>query len=53
MPYYHCKHCNFTFKREGEVDCCPDCGKPEVREALQSEVDEFKKNAEQPQRERN
>ncbi len=45
MPYYYCKHCGFAFKREGEVDRCPDCGKKEVRDALKSEIDEFKKNA--------
>ncbi len=44
MPYFYCKHCGFTFKRVGKVDCCLDCGKPEVREALPSEIAEFKKN---------
>ena len=28
MPVYHCTNCHFTFKREGKVDSCPDCGKP-------------------------
>ncbi len=44
MPYYYCKQCGFTFKREGEVDRCPDCGKKKVRDTLPSEIAEFKKN---------
>ena len=44
MPIYHCKNCGFTFKRQGEMDTCPDCGKKDVREALPVEVEEFKKN---------
>ncbi len=51
MPYYHCECCNFTFKREGDVDCCPDCGKKEVREAKQWEIEEFKKDHQQEEQE--
>ena len=29
MPVYYCKKCGFTFKREGKVESCPDCGKLE------------------------
>lgn len=47
MPVYHCTHCGFTFKREGEVTNCPDCGKPEVRLALQSEIEDLKKETEE------
>ena len=41
MPIYHCMHCGFDFKRTSKPDCCPDCGKPEIRLALESEKKEF------------
>ena len=44
MAYYHCKNCGFTFKREGQQENCPDCGKPDVRLALKEEIEEYKKN---------
>lgn len=44
MPVYHCKHCLFNFKREGEVKACPDCGKPDVRLATQKEIKEFERD---------
>lgn len=44
MPIYYCKNCGFTFKRVGKVETCPDCGKPDVRLALEHEVSEFQKN---------
>lgn len=44
MPIYFCKNCGFTFKRESKIDTCPDCGKADVRQALPSEVEKFKKN---------
>lgn len=43
MPVYYCKNCGFTFKRESAVDACPDCGKPEVRPALEREIEEFQR----------
>lgn len=44
MPVYHCKHCLFNFKREGEVKVCPDCGEPDVRLATQKEIKEFERD---------
>lgn len=43
MPVYHCTNCGFTFKREGKPEQCPDCGKPNIRAALKSEIVEFEK----------
>ncbi len=43
MPIYHCMNCGFTFKREGETERCPDCGKPEIRAAMKQEIVEFEK----------
>ena len=34
----------FTFFRAGEVETCPDCGKPAVREATDKEKEEYRKN---------
>lgn len=42
MPVYHCTNCHFTFKREGEVTTCPDCGKPDIRPATEQEIEDFK-----------
>jgi hypothetical protein len=36
---YTCRTCRFTFSRVGEVDDCPDCGKPSIREATPEEID--------------
>ena len=41
---YTCNVCRFTFRRSGEVDACPDCGKQSVREATDKEKDEYRKN---------
>jgi rRNA maturation endonuclease Nob1 len=38
---YACDNCKFLFQRVGEVDSCPDCGKPTVREASAEECKEF------------
>lgn len=46
MPVYYYKKCGFTFKREGKVESCPDCGKPDVRPALEQEIAEFYRNQE-------
>ena len=43
---YTCNQCHFTFKRVKEVENCPDCGKPSVREATKKEKDEYIKNRE-------
>lgn len=42
MKIYHCKNCHFTFCREGKVDSCPDCGKPDIRPVTEQEIQEFK-----------
>ena len=39
-----CNHCRFTFRWTGEIETCPDCGKPAVREATEKEKDEYRKN---------
>ena len=41
---YTCNHCRFTFRWTGEIETCPDCGKPAVREATEKEKDEYRKN---------
>ena len=38
---YTCSSCRFTFSRVGEIENCPDCGKPYVREATDKEKDEY------------
>ena len=42
MKIYHCENCHFTFRREGQVDSCPDCGKPNISPATEQEIEEFK-----------
>jgi len=41
---YTCNVCFFTFKRVGQTENCPDCGKPAVRAATTEEKEEFLKN---------
>ena len=41
---YACDNCLFVFERVGSVDACPDCGKPAIREADESERDLYRKN---------
>ena len=41
---YTCNHCRFIFSRVGKTENCPDCGKPNVREASDKEKEEFQKN---------
>jgi rRNA maturation endonuclease Nob1 len=38
---YICDKCLFIFERVGEVDSCPDCGIPNIREATEMEKEEF------------
>lgn len=42
VPVYHCTNCHFTFKSEGKVETCPDCGKPDIRPATKEEIEDFK-----------
>jgi len=41
---YTCNACRFTFSRVGEIEDCPDCGKPSVRHATRKEEDDFHRN---------
>jgi len=41
---YACDHCHFTFSRVGDVEVCPSCDKPFVREATKKEKEEYKNN---------
>jgi predicted RNA-binding Zn-ribbon protein involved in translation (DUF1610 family) len=34
---YVCESCRFVFERTGVADDCPDCGKPDIREASEEE----------------
>jgi uncharacterized Zn finger protein (UPF0148 family) len=38
---YVCESCRFVFERTGEIFLCPDCGKPDIREAFDEERDEY------------
>ena len=38
---YVCDTCRFIFKRVGEPEQCPDCGKYNIREANEEEIAEF------------
>ena len=43
---YTCEKCRFTFERAGEIDACPDCGKPSIRAATEQETAEYRANRE-------
>lgn len=38
---YVCDACHFLFKRVGEPEQCPDCGKYSIRAANNEEISEF------------
>lgn len=38
---YACNACYFLFKRVGETEQCPDCGKYNIRPANEDEILEF------------
>ena len=38
---YACDACHFLFKRVGEPEQCPDCGKYSIRPANEQEKQEF------------
>lgn len=38
---YACDQCLFLFEADQKMKQCPDCGKFTVREATQSETEEF------------
>lgn len=38
---YACDACHFLFKRVGEPEQCPDCGKYSIRAANEKEIEEF------------
>jgi rRNA maturation endonuclease Nob1 len=41
---YVCESCRFVFERTGDTDDCPDCGRPDIREASEEECAEYRKN---------
>ena len=43
LMIYFCDYCCFTFQRAGQIDDCPNCGKPAVREATEEEQGEYHK----------
>jgi len=43
MTVYTCNSCLYIFKQKSKPQTCPDCGKPEVRTAVLSEQEEYKK----------
>ena len=38
---YACNHCNYLSESDKPVKQCPDCGKFTVREANESEIEEY------------
>ena len=40
---YACDNCHFLFSQEVPADCCPDCGKENIRQATSDEIQEFEK----------
>lgn len=38
---YACDACHFLFRRVGEPEQCPDCGKYSIRAANEKEIEEF------------
>ncbi len=38
---YACDYCHFLFSRVSPIEKCPDCGKENIRPAMQEEVEEF------------
>jgi len=41
LYYYICDYCHFQFERTGICEQCPDCGKERVREAADTEKEEY------------
>jgi rubrerythrin len=41
---YVCERCRFVFERTGVAEACPDCGKPNIREASEEECAEYLKS---------
>lgn len=39
--YYTCEHCHYQFERYGECEACPDCGKSNIRESTENEINEY------------
>lgn len=40
MPVYYCKNCGYIFEQDNS-NTCPECGKPEIRPALENEISEY------------
>jgi hypothetical protein len=49
LAVYVCtnRKCLFTFERAGRVDICEDCGGTNVRNASESEIQEYLRNREE------
>jgi len=43
LYYYICDYCHFQFERIGACEQCPDCGKERVRDAADTEKEEYLK----------
>ena len=43
LYFYICDHCHFQFERTGVCEQCPDCGKERVREATDTEKEQYLK----------
>jgi len=41
MAVYICYKCVFCFERSGDVEACPTCGRPSVRDATDDEAAEY------------
>ena len=41
MKIYRCTSCRYTFRYPLKPQCCPDCGRGDVRSATESEVKDF------------
>jgi len=41
LNYYICDYCHFQFERTGVCEQCPDCGKERVREATDTEKEQY------------
>jgi uncharacterized Zn finger protein (UPF0148 family) len=47
---YTCGNCHFMFERTGEILSCPDCGRPDIRQASEEEQAEYIKTRPEPRR---
>jgi len=50
---YACEQCRFVFHRISDVEVCPACDKPFVREATSQEKNEFNREQEKNKKMKN